>query len=183
MARIILLNGCSSAGKSSLARAIQRAGDTPRNQAWLHVAMDEIIAMLPDGRETEPDWFPLSRAGGLVRIDTGPRGSSLLSAMRGFIFDLAERHLDVIVDQVCTHEEIAEYRARLARHALLVVKVDAPHAILEQREHARGDRIAGIAAEQSRRIRKGIAYDLIVSNSDGRLDLCAAEILAALENA
>ena len=44
---VILLNGVSSAGKTTLAKAIQKcAGDI-----WLHVAMDSFVAMLPDGRE------------------------------------------------------------------------------------------------------------------------------------
>ena len=43
--KIIILNGISSVGKSSLARAIQELSD----ETFLHVEMDKFISFLPDG--------------------------------------------------------------------------------------------------------------------------------------
>jgi chloramphenicol 3-O phosphotransferase len=41
MSRIIFLNGCSSAGKTSISKAIQELSDTP----WLHIGIDTFIGM------------------------------------------------------------------------------------------------------------------------------------------
>ncbi len=40
---VVILNGASSAGKSSVARALQRLAGRP----MLHVALDAFLAMLP----------------------------------------------------------------------------------------------------------------------------------------
>ena len=59
--QVIVLNGVSSSGKTTLAKAIQKYGE----DIWLHVAMDNFVAMLPDGREFDRDWFPVTE----VQID------------------------------------------------------------------------------------------------------------------
>jgi chloramphenicol 3-O phosphotransferase len=53
MARIILLNGVGSAGKSSIARALQAITSKP----YLHVAMDSFLDMLPASYWDHPDGF------------------------------------------------------------------------------------------------------------------------------
>lgn len=53
MARIIILNGVGSAGKSSIARALQDITAEP----YLYVAMDAFLDMLPAAYEDHPDGF------------------------------------------------------------------------------------------------------------------------------
>ena len=50
MARVIVLNGISSAGKTSLAREVQKLS----TRDWLLVSMDAFIAMIPDGKGNAP---------------------------------------------------------------------------------------------------------------------------------
>ncbi|WP_258588919.1 phosphotransferase-like protein [Mesorhizobium sp. AR02] len=52
-ARIIVLNGVGSAGKSSVARALQAITAAP----FLHVQMDSFLAMLPDALQDHADGF------------------------------------------------------------------------------------------------------------------------------
>ncbi|MES0110599.1 hypothetical protein NKK46_13045 [Mesorhizobium sp. M0013] len=54
-AKIVLLNGVGSAGKSSIARALQTIATEP----FLHVQMDAFIDMLPPALQIMPTGFPL----------------------------------------------------------------------------------------------------------------------------
>lgn len=184
MARIVVLTGVSSAGKSSLAAAIQAQA----RRDWLHVSLDTFISMIPNGRETAPEWFVVEEVGSTagpreVAFTNGPRGAALMQSMRDFVTAAASRGLDVIVDDVCTREEVSDYRAQLAAHRLTIVRVDVSLHEAEGREHARGDRMIGLARQQFGRIHQGIDYDLVVSNHDGALQTCAAAILAKAESA
>lgn len=157
MARVIVLNGASSAGKSTLAKVLQEVSDTD----WLHVAMDDFMAMLPDGSECDPRWFVVEEGSDpaglpLVSITNGPRGANLLAAMRSFVAEAAGRGLDVVVDDVATAADVADYRSRLAAHSICVVKVDASPDILERRERARRDRMIGLARQQSATLHEGV---------------------------
>ena len=157
--RVILLNGVSSAGKTTLANAIQSLAPKP----MLRVSLDDFIAMLPDGAETQRTWFPVREvcvAGEpLPRIDIGPDGAKLLSAMRRFVAQLSAAGLPTVVDDVCEAAQIAGYRALLGSSDLLVIKVTAPLVELERRERARGNRLVGTSREQAARLHDGIAYD------------------------
>ena len=52
-ARIVLLNGVGSAGKSSIARALQTIASGP----VLHVQMDAFMEMLPEAYNEHADGF------------------------------------------------------------------------------------------------------------------------------
>ncbi len=183
MARSILLNGVSSAGKTTLAKAIQNAAD----DIYLHVSMDTFIEMLPDGKETRAEWFPVelvNRAGRtLPRITTGPSGSNLLQAMRQFAAIMASQGYPVIVDDVCGVEEIADYRRRFEDRKVAVVKVTAPQTVIAKREKARGDRLIGLAREQSEYLHEGIEYDLVIDTKHATPEENANTILHSLRNA
>ena len=141
MATVVILNGVSSVGKTTLAKAIQQAAASD----YLHLSMDGFIGMLPDGREFANDWFTAwtiqSPDGPLAAITNGPRGAILLAALRKTVATLADDDFDVIVDEVCKAEDIADYRHRLANHRVHVVQVSADLADVERRERERGDRL------------------------------------------
>lgn len=181
MAKIIVLNGISSAGKSSLARAIQ--ANSKRD--WLHVSLDQFIAMLPDGREMNPEWFVVEEVDSspqpVVSITNGPRGKLLMQSMRDFVRIAADKDLYVVVDDVGTTAEIADYRAKLSDHELTIVKIDVDLATAERRERVRGDRMLGLARQQWGRIHKGVDYDIELENPDGELEATARRLLSTVE--
>lgn len=180
MGAIIILNGVSSAGKSSLAKALQEAAE----ETFLIVAMDVFIGMVPAGREAEVAWFPVMRidttAGRLPRIATGPRGSKLLEAMRGLVANLAASGMNVIVDDVCTADVISDYRRLMSDAQLFFVKVEAPLAVIEQRERERGDRLIGLARDQTGFLHTGIDYNMTVDTTTDTAAGLAKDILARL---
>ncbi len=57
--RIVLLNGAGSAGKTSIALALQAIAEQP----FLHVQMDIFIDMLPEHLQDHPDGFAYPTAG------------------------------------------------------------------------------------------------------------------------
>jgi chloramphenicol 3-O-phosphotransferase len=94
MARIIILNGAGSAGKSSIAKALQAIATEP----FLHVAMDTFLEMLPERYWNHPDTFSY-RIGSedgkpSVAVETGPLGLRLMRGMRRAIAELARQQPD-----------------------------------------------------------------------------------------
>src|SRR6202000_2622361 len=144
MARIILLNGAGSAGKSSLAKALQALLPEP----FLHVAMDAFLEMMPAKTLNTPDGLSFEtiledgKPSGIVT--SGPAQERALKGMRHAVAAMADVGCDLIVDEVLFDPApLAEYRALLARHRLWVVGVRAPLDVLEGRERARGEREIG----------------------------------------
>lgn len=177
--RVIVLNGVSSAGKTSLARAIQHHAKS----TFLHVEMDAFISFLPSGHEFRPEWFKLesidSEFGKLPRISNGQRAEALLGVMRNFVIAAAKSGLDLVVDEVCHAKEVTEYRAAIP--TAQIVKVFAPLTVIEQREKARGDRLIGLAREQSMHLHDGIDYDAEVDTSVATPHELAAQLLEAFK--
>jgi chloramphenicol 3-O phosphotransferase len=179
--RVIILNGVSSSGKTTLARAIQEQAKF----SILHVEMDKFISFIPNGDELKPDWFKVTKTGAgndtLPHIADGPKGEKLLAAMRQFVVEAAQSGLDLVVDEVCHAAQIDQYRADLERCTICVVKVAASLEELAMRERARGDRLIGLAREQSGHLHVGINYDLEVRTDLDSISAIAEHILEHLQ--
>jgi chloramphenicol 3-O phosphotransferase len=178
-ARIIILNGVGSAGKSAIATALQ--GLT--GNRFLHVQMDGFLEMMPEAGWGDPDWFALEtleeeEGRPSVDIRTGPRGQRLMRGMRRAIAALAEEGNDMIVDEVMEEPVKREYEALLAGFETAFIGVFAPLEVLEARERARGDRMIGLARRQFARIHKGMRYDFEVDTSLATALDCADRIKA-----
>lgn len=143
--RIVLLNGVGSAGKSSIAKALQAITREP----FLHVAMDAFLDMLPEAYHDHPDGFTyetvMQDGKPAVVITTGPLGERTLRGMRHAIVAMAAQGNDLIVDEVLLGEEKAEYARLLAPFEVFLVGIFAPLDVLEARERGRGDRLIGLA--------------------------------------
>jgi chloramphenicol 3-O phosphotransferase len=166
-ATVILLNGVGSAGKSSIAKALQQIAAEP----FLHVAMDDFLDMLPARYFDHPDGLvfePLTEDGKpSIAIHTGPVCERLLGGMRHAAAALAEFGNNLVIDEVLmgADETSADYQRLLAPYRLYWVGVMAPLEILEAREHARADRMVGLARWQFSRVHAGLTYDLEIDTS------------------
>lgn len=174
---VILLNGVGSAGKSSIARALQDslAG------VWLHVAMDAFIEMLPPYLQDDPSTFEYRDIGAEngrpeIEIRSGEAGERLLSGMRRAIAALAGAGNNLIVDDVVIGSGLADYDAQLASIPFHKVGVRAPLDVLEARESARSDRMPGLARWQFSRVHAGARYDFEVDTSVSGPGVCAGLI-------
>lgn len=105
VARIVLLNGVGSAGKTSVAKALQTIADEP----FLHVQMDAFMDMLPETYHEHPDGFSYETAvedgRQLVIIRTGTVGERILRGMQHAIAAMAAQGNNLIVDEVLLGEQ------------------------------------------------------------------------------
>lgn len=165
MASIVLVNGVGSAGKSSIARALQ----TVTTEPFLHVQMDAFMAMLPVAYQEHPDGFTCEtvRQDGkpIIVITTGPVGERTLRGMRYAVAAMAGQGNNLIVDDVMLHGAAAEYADILSVFEVFTVGVLAPLDVLEARERLRGDRLIGLARWQYDRVHEGMRYDLEIDTS------------------
>src|SRR5690606_23014647 len=116
-----LLNGAGSAGKSSIAKALQTITAEP----FLHVQMDAFMEMLPEAFHQHPDGFANETVheGGkpLVVIKTGPVGEQALRGMRHAVAAMAAQGNNLIVDDVMLGSEWAEYAGLLSAFKVFLV--------------------------------------------------------------
>lgn len=179
--RVLLLNGVGSAGKSSVARALQGlAAD-----AFLHVPMDAFLEMLPERSFDTPEGLTFRpdvvEGSPVVHIDSGPLAVRTFRSMRKAVGVMADMGLNLIVDDVADADDIADYREILRHHDVTVIGVFASLSVLESRERQRGDRMIGLARAQFDAVHDGIEYELIVTTDDRTALECATEIVERLQ--
>ena len=175
-ARIVLLNGVGSVGKSSIAKALQGITAEP----FLHVAMDAFLEMMPESLFGHPDGliFETVQEDGKpsVVINEGKVSKRIFRGMRHAIAAMAAEGNNLIVDDVMLGSANTEYAALLAPFQLYRVGVFAPLEVLEARERDRGDRLAGLARWQFHRVHQGVTYDLEIDTSSRTPLECAQAI-------
>ena len=183
--RIVLLNGTSSSGKSTLVRALQDRLPEP----WVEIGIDRFVFALPRRYRDQPGWsevfryVPLDdRADGAFRIETGPLGERLIAGMHRTAAALAETGLDVIVDHVILEAAwAAECRTMWAPYRPLWVGVRCPLEVVLERERSRRDRTIGQAEAQHAVVHTWGPYELEVDTSVLTPDEAAERIAAAIE--
>ena len=178
MAKIVLLNGIGSAGKSSLARAILAQA----KDIFLHVPMDAWLEMMPQRTLGTPAGmtFVLDAAGHVTGIVSGPEQERALRGMRRSVAAMAAEGCHMVVDDVIFDPAVvAQYRALLAAHDFHVVGVHAPLEVLEAREKARGDRAIGLSRSRFGVVHAGVTYDLEIDTSNGSPEKCARIVIDA----
>jgi chloramphenicol 3-O phosphotransferase len=150
---VILLNGVSSSGKTSIAGALQAAWHTP----LLNNGVDTIVAMLParfcgQGPESSSGLQFVqvqTQAGPVVQIRQGPYVKRLFAGMVGAVGALARAGNDLVVDEVLLGDELLRaYVRELRAQTVYFVAVHCPLAIVEQRARERGDRFVNSARAQ-----------------------------------
>lgn len=168
--QIIYLNGPSSVGKSTLARALQNKIEEP----FLVIGIDQLIYMMPEKmndwhNDTEAQgfsWQPVTDEKSEIvayKIHTGPFGKRMVQAFKDVVVCLAQSGHNIIVDDVSFgKEQVDAWRDTLKDFRVLWVGVTAPLEILEQREKERSDRKLGSTKWQAEHVHEGVKYDFMV---------------------
>lgn len=200
---IIFLNGTSSAGKSTIAKALQEIMEEP----YIHTGIDHFLERVPsrffvhsDGTNppTAEGWLLVFRDGTvqsfvaeagrpgftgatLAEIRIGPTGHRLLAGMYQGIAALAAAGLDLIVDDVIYDWRVLN-AAVDALHTLpvLFVGLHCPREVVARRERERGDRGPGGALAFYDLVHQHGIYDLELDTSEASPAECAARIKAVL---
>jgi chloramphenicol 3-O phosphotransferase len=175
---VIFLNGCTSAGKSSLAAALQDR----LPGLWLRTGIDHAIAMAPSALHHAPEGFVFSTGSdGLLRLDFGPSGRALLRAHQRAAAALLGPDTNLVLDEVLVEPWMLQgWLGSLVGHDVWMIAVHCDLDELERREIARGDRRLGQARGQSGRIHAGVSYDIEVDSTRTGPDALADSIAARL---
>ena len=142
---VVLLNGPSSSGKSTLARALQQLIADKGSKRYEVVSIDDFLPMSPDETIYEDDVFSISD-------DLCKKAQEILETGAG-----------VIIDHVITSERIFErLKENLSSSRIQTVCVTCPLQVLRTREQARGNRCPGSAEASAEYLFPKEGYDLTV---------------------
>ena len=171
-ARIIVLNGVSSSGKTSLAKAIQRKSQTPLH----HVQLDAFRAMEPPGY-----WD------GWEQRDEAARQQmmrALCGAMFAAVIQYSRHGQQVILDVALTNPQARRLLVEdLHGWPVLLVGVHCFAEELARRERERGDRNPGLAASQLDWLHRRMRYDFQIDTTGKAPEALAIEMLEWLATA
>jgi chloramphenicol 3-O phosphotransferase len=157
MGQIIILNGTSSSGKTSLARELQSTCE----EVYLLCSLDAFWNMTPFDIPAGSKNFP-----------------HLKLALAKSVRALAETGHNVIVDIVfCGRKTFDELTYELAGLTTKFVKVYCPLEELTKREIARGDRSLGLAESQFNSVHDSVVYDLTIDTFKHSISACANQII------
>jgi chloramphenicol 3-O phosphotransferase len=184
--RLVVLNGVSSSGKTTLASSFRdeqaRSGDF-----WLLIGIDDALSKLPSqwvdlGLLTGPGeyadgglWFEQTPSGRRLRV--GELGRELIDLYHQWVSVAVRSGMNVIVDDVVVDRETYESWERVLEGLEPVwVAVRCPLEVAESRELARGDRALGLARAQHDVVHRDIPYAFEIDTGD----LSAPQAHAAL---
>jgi len=159
---VIILNGTSSSGKSSIAKELQEKFGIP----VIHAQIDNFL--------------------NIFNFEAFKTGSECLEAVNvGFglfsqsVADMCRTQYPIIIDTVF---ERAEYfqstMGAIQNRKIYLIGIHCSVSELEIREKHRGDRRIGLAAEQFNIVHENMTYDLEVDTSTQTAEECASKIKA-----
>lgn len=186
--QIIYINGPSSSGKSTLARALQENLDRP----FLHIGIDTLIWMMPAkinnwSGYTDTigfSWKPAKDSNGfsIQELHVGKYAQKIIKSYQDIVLLLARSGHNLIIDDVALeHANMRTWQNLLREFSVLYVGVHTPLDILEKREKERGDRMIGSSRHQFFKVHKENEYDLEIDSSLSTIEQCVESIQQALK--
>jgi chloramphenicol 3-O phosphotransferase len=171
--RVVVLNGASSAGKTTIATGFrdQRAavGDF-----WLLTGIDDVLAKLP------PEWMSAGSERGAfsadgvrfertpsgVTVRVGRVGRQLLRAYQAGVAAAARVGVNVIVDEVVIDKTSwDDWVVALAGLEVVWVGIRCSAEVAEDRNRVRGDRFLGLARAQTATAHLHTRYDFEIDTT------------------
>jgi len=182
--KVVVLNGTSSAGKTSLALAFQDLR-AQRGDCWVVFGIDDFIPRLPRQWVEFDAWkgpwgedgVRLERDGDSARFHIGELGRRLLSGYRRSIAEIARSGLNVVVDDVMIESnEWDEWHAAVGGLSVVWVGVRCDVEVAVRREADRGDRALGLARGQAATVHRYPVYDLELDTTSESTDALARRL-------
>lgn len=179
---IIILNGCSSAGKTAIIDEMQRMSETP----LMDLGIDKFLGMMPPqyigfgSKAREGFQFVAERdaQGPIMKIKQGAFGRSVAQIAPKMINLLAESGHDVVVDEVLLDRELLRwYLEALVHHQVYFIGIMCDLATLQKRERSRGNKSIGLSRSQIDLVHAEKTYDLVVDTTTIDPTICANTVL------
>jgi chloramphenicol 3-O phosphotransferase len=177
---VIVLNGGSSSGTSSIARCLQDLLGGP----WAVVGIDDLLHALSPSLVGDavplPERAPLLRYTSSGEVIAAEEWKEVEAAWYRGPASMARAGLGLILDEVLLGGGTAQRRLSdvLERLVVMWVGVRCDPAVAAAREAGRPDRIAGMAAAQASKVHKGVRYNIVVDTTTASIEDCARTILA-----
>lgn len=170
--QVIVLNGGSSSGKSSMARCLQSLLPNP----WLTLGVDDFLTAMPPAMLKSEDGIVFGADG---QITVGPGLRALDAAWSEGVAAMARAGAGIILDVVLLQGAAGQIRWKnvFAGLEVLWVGVQCDPLVATAREAARGDRVPGMAALQARMVHQGVVYDMEVDTTCTSPEDCARIIV------
>ena len=162
--RIIILNGVSSSGKTTLAKAIQEQAPIP----VYRLDIDDFICMSPEKfNDYEHNDFSVQYA----------VASKFFHVVKLF----SDMGFDLVVPNMFFQDTdtLKEFRVLLKNYPVLVVNITCPVEELKKRELLRGDRTPGSAQKQLQLLETRFDHSITVNNFENTNEECAEMIIKA----
>lgn len=170
---VIILNGPSASGKSSIQKELQ---NLMMPNLWIKLGIDSLFdAPMPDitpenmhiwQSQNPIRWVETTtdQSGeSVITLHTGEQGESVAYGMNSAIAGYAHAGCSVIVDYIAYKKEwLDDLKAKLKDVPVYWVKVAIPLQVLEERETARGTSPKGHARSHYDFVYWDIPYDLEV---------------------
>lgn len=187
---IIFLNGTSSAGKTTLAHALQEQLEQP----FQHMALDQFRDGLPAKYRglNAPDGTTGANGLNVVPVTSGdqtwtevrfgPAGERVLRGMRRSIVTMANSGNNVIIDDIILSSVfLDDYLSVMAGQTLYFVGVRCPLPVIAHREAARLGRFPGTAESHFELCHAHGLYDVEVDTSAMSPEACASRVIERME--
>ncbi len=164
--RVVLLNGASSAGKTTVGQALQALLPDP----WFLVPVDSVNAMRSREQTQALDEADLAQALARTR-----RGYHRVCAA------LASVGNDVIMDYPLSEDwRVDDLLEVLEGYDVALVELRCAPEELARRERIRGDRPLGLSAASQATVYSLGEFDVAIDTSTARPEACAMTIMGAL---
>jgi chloramphenicol 3-O phosphotransferase len=184
MAAIIFLNGASSAGKTSLGKALQDI----LNEPYLLLGLDTFFHAVPARWAGGPPGpyrhlgfhyvdLPPEDGHPVLGIGYGPVGWRILVGFHQATAALVRSGNPVVIDEMLLDESVRDHWFGIVRPlGAFFVGVSCYLDELERRERERGNR-PGLARWSNQQVHIGVQYDMIVETTSKTPMSCAEEIV------
>ena len=171
--RVVILNGPSSSGKTTLATAFrdQRAAAA---DLWFMTGIDDFLAKLPsewqgvrpESGQFAPDGVRFERTDRGLEVRVGNVGRQLIRAYQSGVAAAAGAGLNVIVDEVVIDQTSwDDWTTALAGLHVVWVGVRCSLEVAEQRERLRPERYAGLTRGQAAIVHRFVQYDFEIDTT------------------
>jgi chloramphenicol 3-O phosphotransferase len=166
--QVIVLNGSSSSGKTTIARCLKAILPT----AWMSLSIDDLLHALPPSLMDTEAGVAFGEHG---EVTIGEGFREIATAWMAGIGAMARAGGRIIYDDVFLSgaESQARLRAHLDGLSVLWVGVHCDAEVAAGREFARGDRVVGGAATQASSVHEGVSYDLEIDTTSTESLECA----------